>query len=273
MDQEVLIKAEADEVTVITPSVTDAELDAAAAGKTLEEKPVEEKPAEELKPEKTAAEIAAEEEHRERSRLGRKLAKVEEELLEQRKQTNELMELLRTQMPRKEEDKPNIPEYITTPQELEQYLEYRDQTKMKKQQEYHGLYRKTVFGFKVNDNAEIHAEILKEMDANFNTIPTGNPIIDAELNYNKAARAYYAKLAATKKVEKQIPLKGGESEVPTGLSGTSRVNAKEAALPKLDSVAQEYVDYLRSKGKKEEEITAFVKSTLEGEAPAYIGQR
>lgn len=278
MGQEVQAQANADEVPVITSTVTDAELNAAAEGKTTEEKVA--KPEEKevtaglkIQLEKTPEELAAEEDHKERSRLGRKMAKVEEELLEQRRQTNELMELLRTQMTRKEQEEiPNLPEYITTPQELEQYLEHRESKKVKQQQDYHQGYAKTVFGFKPND-PDIHADILKEMDANFRNIPTGNPAVDAEINYSKAKAAYYSKAVAARKVEKEIPLKGGKEEVATGLSGTSRVTTKATVLPKLDSVAQEYVDYLRSKGKKEEEINAFVKSSLEGEAPAYIGQR
>ena len=276
MPEEVKPKAEAEEVPVVTTTVTDAELNAAAEGKTTEEKVVEELPKEEPKPqpiEKTPEEVAAEEEHKERSRLGRKLAKVEEELLEQRKQTNELMELLRTQLvPKPQEEKPNLPEYISTPQELDQYLEYREQEKFKKQQQYNQSYARNVMGFKTND-PDIHSEILKEMDANFRAIPTGDPILDAEINYSKAKAAYYAKLASTRKVEKEVPLRGGKEEVPTGLSGSSRVVIKESPLPKLDSVAQEYVDYLRSKGMKEDDINKFVKTTLEGEAPAYIGQR
>lgn len=279
MEQEVQAKANADEVPVVTSTVTDADLDAAAEGKTTEEKvekPEEKEVKTELKIqlEKSPEELAAEEEHKERSRLGRKLAKVEEELLEQRKQTNELMELLRTQFtPRPQEEKPDIPEYITTPQELEQYLDYREKQKFQKQQNYHQSYAKTVFGFKPND-PDIHAEILKEMDANFRAIPTGEPAIDARINYSDAKAAYFAKLNASRKVNgKEVPLAGGKLEVPTGLSGGSRVVTKEATPPKLDSVAQEYVDYLKSKGMKQEEINAFVKSTLEGEAPAYIGHR
>jgi hypothetical protein len=276
MSDEEKPKADADEVTVITPTVTDAELDAAAEGRVLEtvleEKKDEGIPGPKIQLDKTPEELAAEEEHKERSRLGRKLARVEEELLEQRKQTNELMEILRGQFVKKEEVKPNFPEYITTPQELEQYLSYRDEEKLKKTQEYHSGYRKTVFGFKGND-PEVHGDILKEMDANFKDILTGNPNLDAEINYSKAKAAYYAKLASSRKIGKEIPLNRNKEEVATGLSGTSRVTMKETVLPKLDPVAQEYVDYLRSKGKKEEEIAAFVKSSLEGEAPAYIGQR
>ena len=280
MEQELQTKANADEVPVITPSVTDAELDAAAEGKAPEEiteepkeEPKEEAKAEEQpKPEPTPEEIAAQEEHKERSRLGRKLAKVEEELLEQRKQTNELMQLLRAKFEPKEEKPPDLPEYITTPEELEKYLNYRDQQRVQKQQEYHQNYAKTVYGFKAND-ADAHAEILKEMDANFRNIPTGNPLIDAQINYSQAKAAYFSKLAAAKKVEREVPVKGGQPEVPTGLSGNSRVTSKSPSLPKLDKVAQEYVDYLRSLGKKEDQIVEFINKTLEGEAPAYIGQR
>jgi hypothetical protein len=279
MPPEVVVpKADVAEIPVGTSTVSDAELDAAADGKTpetkVEEVPkVEVIPGSEAPPAKTPEELASEEEHKERSRLGRKLAKVEEELLAQRQQTNELLQLIREQGAKKEPDpKEQLPEYITTPQELEQYLDYREKKKNDLQQTYHQSYAKTVFGFKSND-AEIHAEILKEMDANFRAIPTGNPAVDAELNYSRAKAAYYAKLVSSKKIEKEIPLRGGKEEVATGLSGASRVVGKEATLPKLDTVAQEYVDYLRSKGKKEEEITAFVKQSLEGEAPSYIGQR
>ena len=281
MGQEDQTGANADEVTVVTSTVTDADLDAAAEGKTTEKKDEEKevKAEPKIQLEKTPEELAAEEEHKERSRLGRKVAKFEEELLEQRRHTNELMELLRAQMTKKEpEESPNLPAYINTPEDLEKYLEHRETKKVKQHQDYHEGYAKTVFGFKSSetkpgDAPEIHAEILKEMDANFRNIPTGNPNIDAEINYSKAKAAYYAKLSASKKVEREVPLKGGKEEVPTGLSGASRVVGKETVLPKLDSVAQEYVDYLRSKGKKEEEITTFIKQSLGGEPPAYIGQR
>jgi len=63
MPEEVKPKAEAEKVPVVTSTVTDAELNAAAEGKTTEEKVVEELSKEEPKPqpiEKTPEEVAAE---------------------------------------------------------------------------------------------------------------------------------------------------------------------------------------------------------------------
>jgi hypothetical protein len=259
------------EGTAVT-NVTDAALDAAAENQEEEKESqqVESETKEELTPEQKA--------QVERSRLGRRQAqrvdKLEQELLETRRQHNELMELISNIVPKLQ---PNHPAQAPvqeedldrplTRREWEQLEAQKRRSEVEQQTNYQKSYQRTLNAFR-SQNPDLHEEVVAEKMKNFNVIVTGNPELDAEFNYNRAMASVLKKKSAAPR--RQVPVNGGTEAVPTGLSGTSRVKPSELPKVQLDPEAQELMNYLASKGKD----TKWASETLTGEIPLnLLGKR
>ena len=164
--------------------------------------------------------------------------------------------------PPKEDDTPE--EMPTTKKELDEYFDRRTALQRQKDQNYSDTYIKTIEKLsKGEENPEIHKAIVDEMMENFNVRYSDNATLDAESNYNKAARAYYKKQVNLQ--DKTNPLKGpGEGTPPLGggLGGEEMVG-KETPMPKLDDAA---ADYVRRTGMSEEKV----KAALTGEMPTGL---
>jgi hypothetical protein len=194
--------------------------------------------------------------HKERSRLGRRFTKFEQEI-DGLKQTIQQMTSVINQRSdpyvdraiAPDDDKPPV-EYITTPQDLEAYEEWRGRQIEKKRNAYANRY---VHGIKSMSymNNEMHAEIENELLTNTNEYPTytkfNDPIYDAKENYLRAEN----KLLKQKLVGAQVPkpnVRGG-SNIPSGVSTTTRINATPKATVKLDEYASKFV---RAMGESED---------------------
>jgi len=137
-----------------------------------------------------------------------------------------------------------------------------DQSK-KQDDKYSDDYVVTLNKLAQGDEKDIHDAIIKELMDNFNVRRSGDGALDADVNYNKASRAYFKKQLGLK--DKTNPLKGpGEGQPPLGggLEGEEMV-VKETPIPKLDEYAKDFVEKV---GMKEESV----KEALSGEAPAYL---
>lgn len=155
-------------------------------------------------------------------------------------------------------------EMPTTKKELDEYFDRRTALQKQKDQNYSDTYIKTVEKLsKGEENPEIHKAIVDEMMANFNFRYSDDATLDAESNYNKAARAYYKKQVSLQ--DKTSPLTGpGDGTPPLGggLGGEEMVG-KEVPMPKLDDAAS---DYVRRTGMSEEKV----KAALTGEMPTGL---
>ena len=204
--------------------------------------------------EKTPEQLA----HEERSNLGRKVKKLEETLAEM----NEALQELRgsrsaTGTTTKTED---IPEYIATPDDVEKYLTARERRQLEEQKAYRGAYAKS-FRKVGSEDPDLYEEVFNEMFEHFNVVRTGNPEVDAELNYAKAKASVLAK--KTSKPNPKANVKGGKSEVSTNLSVESRADETPLADVQLDDFAKEFVAKTKMK-------TESVKDALKSESPIHL---
>lgn len=252
-------KANEQSQTVTDTPVTDADLDSALEGSGQPETVVE------PQADGLTVKPIEEEDHSEKSRLGRKVKRMEE-------QFSNVLERFDDFMSRSTPPQPSpplvgstdeLPEFIQTPEDVERVVNARERKIATAQQLYSGNYIKQLQGLG-NVNTEIHDDILNEMAANpnFNTRHTGNPIVDARLNYAEAKASVLAKKTAGTKPN--IPVSGGSPIAPTGISATSRNAVTPTSdLPELSEASKEFI---RRTGMSEEDV----KAALTGNAPLSI---
>jgi hypothetical protein len=107
------------------------------------------------------------------------------------------------------------------------------------------------------DDSELYDQVmalLTEERGQFNQIRKKIPDVDAQLNFEMAkAHVLSQKLAESKKPK--YPGEGDTSTTIIAPAGTAKQTASKAiSLPALDKETQDYVNYLRSVGTTEEEI-------------------
>ena len=211
----------------------------------------------ETKPvEKTAEQV----EHDERSNLGRKVKKLEETLVEM----NEALQELRSSKQTASAPQADLPEYISTPDDVEKYLTVRERKQKEEQVQYQGVYAKT-FRSVGKEDPDIYEEVFNEMFEHFNVVRTGSPEIDAELNYAKAKASVLSKKSATP-AKARANVKGGKTEVSTNLSVESRADDTPVADIQLDDFAKEFVT---KTGMKQESI----RGALKEDTPIHLRGR
>ena len=199
------------------------------------------------------------EEHKEKSKLGRKFKGLEERF-------NELQRKVETGTISKES-----PTY-QAPQEDEAELErirelYREDPIAGKRaadaydkriasteaKAYEGAFLKQIDTLSQED-PDLHAESFKELMEHYNVRLSNDPVADAERNY---ARAKIAVLKRSTSGDKVRPNTAGGKVVPVGAAAGATTEAtKTVVLPDLskDPATRDYVAYLRKQGVKDEEI-------------------
>lgn len=188
------------------------------------------------------------EELKERTGLGRKVATFEQEVMKLRQDFNQLTSVLaQRQEPytdraiSQQDEKPPV-EYITTPEDLEKHLAWRQRQEAKKRDAYANRYVHTVKNLTYL-SPDMHQDIEKELLTNVNEYPThtdfANPAFDARENYLRAEN----KLLKQRLVSAQVPkpnVKGGTS-IPAGVSASTRMNAAPKETVKLDEHASKFI--------------------------------
>ena len=177
------------------------------------------------------------EEQLERTRLGRRVKKMESTLDEIK---NYIQSLPSSPAPgaSPKENEPEIPEYVTTSADVDKVLDNRERKKIESQKTYERQYLKRLDTFS-GDDGDLHKDIVEEMVKNqkFNQILTGNPDIDARTNYAEA-KAHLL----SQKMSKVRPNVGGKrSSVSTDLSISSQSDRSIPEDIQLDEVAAEFV--------------------------------
>ena len=255
--------------SVASKGVTDKELDSASEKKVELEQEIKEVK-EELKETEVEVKEPSEEltEQQERSRLGRRLKRLEERLGQFDEKIDTVLSRF-DQIPRDKTETPNweepigegLPEVVTTPQDVLKVLRADRKKEQDAQIKYEQFYAKKFRSFS-KDDPDNYDEVFKEMFDNFNEVRTGNPLIDAELNYAKAKAAVFAKKTANPKVPKPN-VKGEKSTVSTNLSVESRETSTPKKIPELDEYAKEFMQKV---GMSEESVA----EALKGETPIHL---
>ena len=189
-------------------------------------------------------------EQKERSTLGRRFTKAEQEINELRETVARLNARLmeapsqNAAMNQPVSEKPPV-DYITTPEDLEAYEAWKEAKAERQRNEYSNKYIHSIRTMSYI-NPDLHTEIEAELLTNVNDYPTysknADPVSDARTNYYKAE----SKIAKQKLAEVQVPrpnVRGGDN-APTGVSGTGRMTAPSKPIVKLDEFASKFVKSL-----------------------------
>lgn len=184
--------------------------------------------------------------HKERSRLGRRLSKYEQEIEGLKATISQLGQNLQQRTPfqpgaiNQVSDKPPV-DYITTPEDLEAYESWKVKRMEQQRNQYAQHYIHNIKNMSFV-NPDLHSEIETELLTNVDDYPTyskyRDPVSDARTNY----------MAAENKILKRrlvgtVPrpnIKGG-TNAPTGVSATSRMNNIPKPAPKLDEYAEKFL--------------------------------
>jgi hypothetical protein len=199
-------------------------------------------------PEQT--ETAEQLEHKERSKLGRRISSFEQEIDGLKQTIAQLSSNLMRPDPYSQNavgaavDAPPV-EYISTPEDLEKYEAWRNAKQERQRNAYANNYIHSIKTM-TYVNPELHSEIENELLTNVNAYPTysnySNPAGDAQQNYLKAEN----KLLKQRLVSSQTPkpnVRGG-APAPTGVSATTRMNTATKPSVKLDDYASKFIKSL-----------------------------
>lgn len=212
------------------------------------------KPDEKKPPEKASAEPKDDEEgldHKESSKLGRKLKGLYDKV---DSLTNEL-EALRK--PPKTEPEIEVPEVISTPEDIDKYLAARSEKLQRDQKEYEKNYLGQVNQFKATEEDEtfydeVVAEITRDGSPFNRRFKGGSAFSDARVNYAEAKAFLISKKMSGKK---KVPDRETADAPPIQpAASATRTTAKTVSLPHLDAEATAYVGYLRRQGMTDEDI-------------------
>ncbi len=231
--------------------VTDAELET----KTEIKEEVSEKK-DEIKD--TKKEIVDAEDQAERSRLGRRLKRQEEQLGNLESKMDAFFtrfESLQSNQAIQTQEADDITEEDVRKYRLLSKKERDAQEKYS--QEYTSSFRK----IGIKDDADEVDQVWDEMYKNFNDVRTGDPKLDAEMNYAKAKASVISKKFAT--VKPKANVRGERSSVSTNLNVTTHQQESEEKDVELDEYAKEFV---AKTGMKKESYTA----ALKGETPVHL---
>lgn len=188
------------------------------------------------------------EEHKERSKLGRKMATVEQELSSMRQTISQLNNMLQSRQTNAlntaADDVPPV-EYITTPEDLEKYESWKAAKMERQRSVYANNYIHTIKTLSYI-NPELHDDIEQELLTNVAEYPThskhANPADDAKRNYVIAEnKLLKQRLAGERPI---VPNVRGDNSAPTGLSNTSRSNTPPKPTVQLDDYSSKFLKSL-----------------------------
>jgi len=222
-------------------TVSDEEPDAASGGVEETEEEVSEVP------EPVEEEVKEPTDNRERSQLGRKVKELEERLAQRDERIDTLVSKLDMYL-----TKPAEPEEIdpNDAQELRNFVRVEVKNMTVEEQRAKEAYE-TDYGksFLAHGKEEPDFDgIYDEMFTHFNHIVTGDPKVDARINYAEARASFLAKKNAKPKVNLK-----GDSAKGVGVGGGTIIKDKIKPATKLSPEAQEMIDDMRRRNPKFDE--------------------
>ena len=178
---------------------------------------------------------------KERSRLGRRFTKFEQEMAEIKSQLANISNFtMQRGVP--QDEKPPV-EYITTPEDIDKYQEWKNAKLARQRDIYASQYVQAVnsFGYM---NPDLHKEIENELLTNVSDYPTyskhQDPMGDARVNYMKAEnKILKSRLTSTPK-----PNVRGGNNAPTGISGGDRIVNPSKPAVQLDEYSSKFLKSL-----------------------------
>lgn len=247
----------AGDATVTDEKVTDEALTAALEGKETSSDAQPTVKATEAEPKyQDDVHDEQDEDHATKTRLGRKVKKLEEVMVT-KDEFKQLMTKLDTFITRPAEqvstpdNKVDMPEYVATPEDVEKVIQARETRMRAEQDTYQKAYVSTMVSMGQGNDA--HDEVVKEMMTNFNVRRTGNPQIDAELNYAKAQAA-----VMSRQTTRIVPVKGDKA-IGTGVTHGVTNTQTKVTMPKLTPEAEHFVAYMKRQGMSDESIAEALK--------------
>lgn len=184
------------------------------------------------------------EDHKERSGLGRKMAKYEQELNSMRQTISQLTSVLSARQNNAISQVDDVPpvEYITTPEDLEKYEAWKADKQERQRNTYANNY---VHSIKMMSyvNPDMHDAIENELLTNVNEYPTYSkyvdPVSDAKQNYLKAEnKLLKQQLAGGQPI---VPNVRGGNNAPTGVTSVGRTTVPPKATIQLDDYAAKFL--------------------------------
>ena len=203
-----------------------------------------------------------------RSSLGRKLTRYEQQMGEMRETINRMNDMMTRQMEERQYQPPpssgfpgGQPEeedlddqVVTTYRDVKKLQSIEQRKALQKQMQYQGAYAQYVTQrpFRAKDTpADMHEEIRRELledGAARYQVVTGNPVRDAEINYNLAKTRVLEKRYS--EVTQRPNVRGDRPSSPTGMTAATRTPASPVPVEKLDEVSEKFV---RAMGAKPED--------------------
>jgi hypothetical protein len=193
-------------------------------------------------------------EHKESSKLGRQVKGLKSRL-----------EQVEARLSQKVEVSEEMPEIITTPDDVIKVMKGNKQEEtiqaQRKQDIYERDYIKQLNALE-SYNSGLHDEIvalMTEKNSPYGEKLGDNGFADARINYAEA-KAFLVEKKHTTNRQGELPIRTLASIPPVvPAAGASSSATKVATLPKLDPEAQAYVNYLIAEGKTETEIAEMLK--------------
>lgn len=226
---------------------------------------------EELPPEKaseaTPAPKEEKEDHKESSKLGRKVHGLYE-VIDQLK-----AEVDRLKKPVSQEPDIVVPDVISTPEDVQIVLAAERQKNQREQEARATAAREYETGFTRQlvalgeANEDLHGEIMdlimenaKKGSTEFNAKFSDNPSADARVNYAEAKAFILSKKLSEGSGKPKLPVRETAAAPPVQpAAGATKMDVKPASAKKLSPEAEHYMAYLRRQGTSEEEIEEYTK--------------
>lgn len=255
------------EVPVETPVEESVEEPA----KESTEKPVAEPPKEEVVQEGTPdAALDEPTEHKERTKLGRKVAELESnigKLLEQN--TILLQRLTTTQAPPAPEPEQEYVD-LSTPEGLDKFLTQREQQRVQATQQdkvkyavgYQtqvGDWQKEATKSEDPDVTEIHKLLIG--DTPFNVRRSADPRADFEYNLSRAEAHYYKQKAKIPAPERKPPLQNETPRAPLAVGGEGKADASSGAQKPL-KISATAMEFAKAQGWTDEQVAAVLSAPV-----------
>jgi hypothetical protein len=194
----------------------------------------------EAKESEAGKEVLTPGQQKERVEFGRRTAKrldtIEQTIADRFSRTEETMTRLEQMLSERLAPPPPEERDESEEAEYQRHKKFRDR-EAREQITYEQGFRKTIDQIKEKD-AVLHKEIFDEMFTNFNSKVSGNPGVDAELNYIKAKASLMAKKLSI--AEKGRSNSGNRNLGPTGLSIGSRTGEQGEPDVVLSADAEAY---------------------------------
>lgn len=211
--------------------VDDSALDAAAEVVATEEEAVEETHEEVIEDVvETEEEVKAKGEHKESSRLGRRLSAIEERMDVFLSQAEKLV------TPKDEAIEEIDPDMPVTLKEVEAYLGRKEETRRNGRVNYESAYVRSVAGLAEGEDSDFANRIMDEMESNYNAEYSKDGGRDAEINWLKASNA-----VLKKGTQKKNPLTGPKTKAPLGVGGADTNTERGYTRPKLDAATEDLI--------------------------------